>query len=240
MGGSLAAQPSLIVLVRHAERDSSPPHDPLLTPAGTLRAHELARALAHVRLGSIIATEYQRTRLTAQPTAESQGLSPILVSAGVSVAEHVAAVAAAIRRRPRDEIVLVVGHNNTIPAVIAALGGPRLPDLCETDHATFFVLHLNENGKPNLVRSKYGADSAMSCDPARGVSFLSALSLTASRTPPARSVFRIRRGSTRSPAPHAPPEDLHGGSYTLDVSVTRRGNMRVMFPQVAAVSAPRG
>jgi len=34
------------------------------------------------------------------------------------------------------------------------------------------------------------------------------------------------------------PADLPGGSYTVDISVKRRGSMRVMFPQVVAISAP--
>jgi hypothetical protein len=53
--------------------------------------------------------------------------------------------------------VLVVGHSNTVPAIIAALGGPKLPDLCDAAYSNLFLLHLPADGSaPRLVRSQYG------------------------------------------------------------------------------------
>ena len=53
-------------------------------------------------------------------------------------------------------VVLVVGHSNTIPAIIAALGGPRVPDICESVYANLFML-VPGAGEVRLVRSRYGA-----------------------------------------------------------------------------------
>jgi len=49
-----------------------------------------------------------------------------------------------------------VGHSNTVPAIIEALGGPRMPDICESVYANLFIL-VPGAGEARLVRSRYGA-----------------------------------------------------------------------------------
>jgi broad specificity phosphatase PhoE len=109
---------------------------------------------------AVIVSNRKRTIATAQPLAASRALTPTVVALGSSVAEHVAAVAAAVRAE-RGRAVLVVGHSNTVPAIIAALGGPRMPDLCDTAYSNLFLLHLPSDGGPaRLVRSVYGSADA--------------------------------------------------------------------------------
>jgi broad specificity phosphatase PhoE len=156
----LAAQPSMVILVRHAEKAATPADDPDLTAAGAQRAADLASALAGAQVGSIVTTQFRRTRATAAPLAQAIGRDPIIVAATPDTPAHAAAVAAAVRARPPGEVVLVVGHSNTIPAIIAALGGPRLPDLCDGQYATLFVVGLTSSGPSRLVRATYGAADA--------------------------------------------------------------------------------
>jgi broad specificity phosphatase PhoE len=154
-----AAGPTLVVLVRHAEKAAAPADDPPLDSAGTARAQALRVALADAGVQHVIATPRRRTSDTARPLTEARGLTAELVplTAGAS---HVAAVAQAVRRQA-GRVVLVVGHSNTIPAIIGALGGPRMADLCDAEHAKLFVLALSPDGRASLVRSQYGpADPA--------------------------------------------------------------------------------
>lgn len=151
------AQPSTVILVRHAERAAAPAGDPVLTEAGTQRALDLAAALAGARVTSIITTQLQRTQLTARPLAEANGLTPIVVRAGGPTQAHVDSVAATVRSRPAGDVVLVVGHSNTIPAIVAALGGPKLPDLCDAQYSHVFVLEYPASAAPRFIRAKYGA-----------------------------------------------------------------------------------
>jgi len=160
---ALSAQPAptVVILVRHAEKGSVPANDPPLTEAGMARARALAAALADARIDAIIATSTLRTRETARGVAELRGL-PIETVALAARDAHVGAVAAAVRRHA-GQTVLVVGHSNTIPAIITALGGPKLADLCDGQYSMLFTLILGA-GPPRLIRGTYGAPSPPSAD----------------------------------------------------------------------------
>lgn len=156
------AQPSTVILVRHAERATEPRADPLLTPEGQQRAQDLAAALASANVSSIITTHLQRTQLTAKPLGDAIGQSPIVVRAGGP--GHADSVAAAVMRRPAGEVVLVVGHSNTVPAIIAALGGPKMPDLCDGQYSNLYVLELKPGSAARLIKAKYGLPDAPDSD----------------------------------------------------------------------------
>jgi len=148
-------QPAVVVLVRHAEKATAPADDPPLSETGLHRAAALADALEQTRIDAIVTTQYARTRDTAAPVAAERGLKPIIVQAGGDTEAHVQAVAAAVRARRAGEAVLVVGHSNTVPAIIGALGGPRMPPLCDTEYANLFVLVLSQGGA-RLIRGQHG------------------------------------------------------------------------------------
>ena len=153
----LGAQPSSVILVRHAEKGATPTNDPGLTPAGVQRAADLAAALSDARVTAIVTTQLERVKATAKPLADATKLTPIVVPVSSDLAAHVNAVVAAVASRKPGDVVLVVGHSNTIPAIIAALGGPRMPDLCDSQYGNLFMLQLRPNGPPSFVRGKYGA-----------------------------------------------------------------------------------
>lgn len=151
-----AAQAGTIILARHAEK-AAPSGDPELTPEGMRRAEALAQVVADVRLTAILTTQFRRTGLTAAPAARAAGIAPSVLTATGNLTEDAAAVARAIDALPAGSIVLVVGHSNTLGPIIAALGGPTLPDLCDGEHATLFTLVRPAAGPPHLLRSRYGA-----------------------------------------------------------------------------------
>ena len=61
--------------------------------------------------------------------------------------------------RTQTGVVLVVGHSNTVTAVLAALGGPKLAELCETSFHHAFVLQPAEL-PPRWAQFSYGVASA--------------------------------------------------------------------------------
>jgi broad specificity phosphatase PhoE len=151
------APPLVVVLVRHAEKATDPPEDPALSAAGRARAEALAAALADADLDAVVVTQYKRTQETGAPAAQARGLTPIVIEAGADTGRHAAEVAAAIRREPPGSLVLAVGHSNTVPAIIRALGGPPLEEICEGEYANFFTLVVPASGAPRLLTTTYGA-----------------------------------------------------------------------------------
>lgn len=147
----------LVILVRHAEKAAEPPGDPHLSDAGQERAKALATALASAHVDAVIVTQYRRTHETAEQVLAARHLTPTVVKTGDDLAAHVKTVADAVRAQPAGATILVVGHSNTIPAIIGALGGPKLDDLCDDAYATLFVLDLPASGAPRVVRTTYGA-----------------------------------------------------------------------------------
>ncbi|MEO7436954.1 MAG: phosphoglycerate mutase family protein [Candidatus Binatia bacterium] len=109
----------VILLVRHAERVAGPATDDApLTDAGKARAQRLAALLAKADIKSIFVTRFGRTQATAKPVADALRLTPIEESDAVQLVAKL--------RTHADETVLVVGHSDTVPDVIKALGGPSV------------------------------------------------------------------------------------------------------------------
>ena len=114
----------------------------------------MATRLHDAGITAIIATQLKRTQETAEPLAAQLGLAAEVVPVGGPA--HADSVAAAIMRH-RGGKVLVVGHSNTITPIIAALGGPKLPNLCDSEYSTLFVVRLTGSPSPVVVRQHYGA-----------------------------------------------------------------------------------
>jgi phosphohistidine phosphatase SixA len=148
-----------VILVRHTEREWEG-EDPPLTPVGEARAQALAATLRDAGVTAIITTQWRRTRDTARPLASLLRITPevIPVHEGKSL-ENIQAIAAAVRRH-KDETVLVVGHI-TVTRVIAALGGPALPTICENVFSDLFFF-TPAAGEEGLVRLRYGAPEDIS------------------------------------------------------------------------------
>jgi broad specificity phosphatase PhoE len=159
------ASSTVVLLVRHAEKAAQPPDDPPLTAEGRNRAEALAAVVRHAQPTTVITSDLRRTIETAEPSATAAGVTSLPVAIRrQSVEQHVARVAAAVREHP-GEAVLVVGHDNTVPLVIAALGGPTLPPICEQVFDRLFVLVLGP--KIRLIQTRYGPPSLVvgpSCD----------------------------------------------------------------------------
>jgi len=152
--GPALATPAWVVLVRHAEKAASLDSDPELSEAGAVRALALRDALKDFELDEVLTSPFRRTRETAAPLAEARGLRPVVVPVS---GDHVAAAVAQIRSMPEGGAVLVVGHSNTLAGIVRGLGGPDLADLRECEYDTLYVLGLD--GKPRLIRARYGAAS---------------------------------------------------------------------------------
>ncbi len=149
------AAATVVLLVRHAERAPGTGDVPL-SDEGRSRALALAEVGKVAGVSAIITTQFQRTRQTAAPLAEALGITPVVVGTQSDVAKHAVDVAAAVRQQV-GKTVLVVGHSNTVSAVVAALGGPKFPDFCDPEYDNLIVMVLDAEGGVRTVRSRFGA-----------------------------------------------------------------------------------
>ncbi|HXV75520.1 MAG TPA: histidine phosphatase family protein [Candidatus Polarisedimenticolaceae bacterium] len=149
-----------VLLVRHAEKSAEPAEDPRLSPVGETRAAELVRVAGEAGIDAIYVTATTRTRRTAEDLAAHLGLTPIELAPA-----DTDGLARRILDRHRGQTVLAVGHSNTVPAVIEALGGPSLPDIDEADYDDLFVVTVPCAGKVTQVQLAFGVASPRSGPP---------------------------------------------------------------------------
>ncbi|HEU4477698.1 MAG TPA: phosphoglycerate mutase family protein [Pyrinomonadaceae bacterium] len=154
-----AVLPKTIILVRHAEKKIVPPEnkDPDLSAAGEKRAQEIARMFSGSGIAAIYATQYKRTQQTVKPLADRLRLPISRVEARKS-----SDLVEQIRARPAGQTIFVAGHNNTVPEIIGALGGPSLPIIPETEYDNLYILTIQSDGAVKLVTLKYGSSKPAS------------------------------------------------------------------------------
>lgn len=143
-----------VIVVRHAEKAPGTGDVPL-SELGLQRARALADALEDASVRAVFTSTAARTRQTAEPLATAAGLplQPISLDGGVEA--HARRTAEAVLKTGGGA-VLVVGHSNTVTAILAALGAPRMPDLCDAIYDRLFVLTVPPTGPRPLVGASYG------------------------------------------------------------------------------------
>lgn len=152
-----AAGSTTVVIVRHAEKEAEPAGDPGLTAAGAARAEALVQVVKDAHVRAIVSTQFARTRATVAPAAAALGLVTEVVDARAP--DHVTALAANVLAKHRGETVLVVGHSNTVPALVAALGAPRPANVCDAEYDNLYVVTIPPSGPASVVHGRYGAAS---------------------------------------------------------------------------------
>jgi 2,3-bisphosphoglycerate-dependent phosphoglycerate mutase len=146
-----------VIFVRHAEKAAIPADNPGLSEAGKQRAAELARQLvdADVIAGidAVYSTSYRRTEETVQPVATALNLpiTPYDASNTETIMDEIV-------REHTGKIVLVVGHSNTVPALIGNMGASKnVPEISENEYDNIYIVSVPWFGKTKTIRLRYGA-----------------------------------------------------------------------------------
>lgn len=157
-GEEASEELTTVILVRHAEKQTDVGNDPALTEEGEARARKLAHVLGGLRPEVIYSTPLVRTMETARPLADALGMD--IVPTPIETAEsYVAATAELIRREHAGDVVVVVGHSNTTPDLIRALGVPTDLQIPDSDYDNLFVVTFSANGPPRFLPLRFGAES---------------------------------------------------------------------------------
>jgi phosphohistidine phosphatase SixA len=128
---------SMVYLVRHAEKADTG-KDPELNDIGKERAEDLSRFLKDAGITNIWTTDYKRTRETVAPIA-----ARTRVKVEVYDPSKLGEFATKLKSIPGRH--LVVGHSNTTPALVQALGGDPGPPMPESEFDRFYIVTLGQN-----------------------------------------------------------------------------------------------
>ena len=145
-----------IIFFRHAEQTSHDEVDPPLSEAGQRRVAELTRQLvdADVVAGidAIYSTPYIRSLETARPLADQLDL-PINSYAADDTEE----ILDTILKNHKGKIILVIGHSNTLPVLIANLGASKkVPAIAQNEFDNIYVISIPWFGKTKTIRLRIG------------------------------------------------------------------------------------
>lgn len=134
----MAGEPTLVYLVRHAEKvDDS--RDADLSERGLKRAAELAAFFEKIEVNQLYASQFQRTQKTLQPLADAKGLKLAIISAG-EPEQLIDSV-----RGHAGKTIVIAGHSNTLPDLIARLGAGEVT-IADDAYRNLFLVILNEDG----------------------------------------------------------------------------------------------
>ncbi len=126
-----------VFLVRHAEKASAAPDAPL-SPEGQKRAECLASTLKDAGIKQIYVTDATRTQQTAAPLAKALKIKPTVLPAK----DPNALIKNLVYSGGGN--ILVVGHSDTVPFVIARLQGGTVAPIGENEYDRLFVMTIAE------------------------------------------------------------------------------------------------
>jgi len=138
------AQTTTIILLRHAEKDTSLPNatmmkaDPPLTKAGEERAVRLLTVLKDYKPDIIYSTNYIRTKATVTPLAQKFAKDVVVYNPNdlVKFAEEL--------RVQKGKTIVVAGHSNTTPALVnTLLKEKKYESLPDSVYNKFWIVTIN-------------------------------------------------------------------------------------------------
>ncbi len=132
---------STFYFIRHAEKDRSNSEnvDPVLNQEGLGRAMQWAEVLDYVNIDAIYTTDYERTSMTATPTAVKKDIIVQFYSPGEINIEQ-------FKADNLGRNVLVVGHSNSTPDFVnKMIGEEKYASMDDTDNASLFIVQIVDN-----------------------------------------------------------------------------------------------
>lgn len=145
-GAQEAPKATTWIVVRHADREGTKDE---LNDAGKERAKQLREIASVLRVKHIYSTKFVRTQSTAQPAADKLGLKVTIYD------KHDQQTLDKLKEKHKGEVVLIVGHSNTVGPIATRLGGKGDFSVGHDDYDNLFVLTTDAESVQAL-RLKYG------------------------------------------------------------------------------------
>ena len=135
-------QCSTFYLIRHAEkvRTDKSDKDPKLNEYGMLRAIKWQEYFSDKNISKIYSTNYKRTLETVKPIQESSDIIPIIYSpSDIDYKNFIMS--------NKIEVVLIVGHSNTIPDFVNGLINENVySQIDDLNNSNLYIVNICESG----------------------------------------------------------------------------------------------
>lgn len=143
------------LLLRHAdvEGPTQDPAGPPLSAAGRARAEALVHVTGGAGITTLFASDAIRTQQTLDPLSAALGIPYTEVPSPPALAE-------AVEAGSLGSVILIAGHSNTVPEMVAALTGTRLPTIPAHEFDNFYVVSVTGPADGSVLRLKYGVPSS--------------------------------------------------------------------------------
>lgn len=150
---SMASAQQAVILVRHAELQGAamaPAKELPLSEAGEARAKRLSSILKDAGVGAIYVTDFVRTNKIAEPLSREINRELTVLPKGdpQELVER-------LRKNHSGQTVLLVGHTDTLPGLLKALGHPVDIKIEPQDYSNIFVVIPKSDGAPTFLRLRY-------------------------------------------------------------------------------------
>ena len=142
-----------ILLIRHAEKGTTPPNDPPLTSEGQIRANELIHVAGKAAVKAVFRTSLLRSLQTVQPLATHLNI-PITIYSDYAGLKNM------VLSNYAGKVVLVAGHADTLHVITTTFGGEASKCMVTgNEFDNLCVINVYGTGKANVVNLQYGAPS---------------------------------------------------------------------------------
>lgn len=139
-------------LVRHAEKDTLPKKNPILTDAGYERSYRLAQIFKKTRLDAMYSTLYNRTIHTVDSLGNAKGLKT-----NIYQPKDLKQMSIDLADSKELNKVVIAGHSNTTPALANVFMGDKIIEtgFDESDYDNFLIVEILPDGQRKLHQLKY-------------------------------------------------------------------------------------
>ncbi|KAA2234753.1 phosphoglycerate mutase family protein [Salinarimonas soli] len=139
-----------VIIVRHAEQTPTGgmmDGDPPLNEHGAKRAQALPERLRQAGIKAVYSSQYARSRETAEPLIQATSARTYVVPK-----DDMAALTAHIREHHANDVVAVVGHSDTIPAMLKAWGHPEPVEIGRAEFDGLWLVVPRQGAAPVVTR----------------------------------------------------------------------------------------
>ncbi len=146
---SYAQEITTYYFIRHAEklRIDKTDKNPNLNFNGYKRAEAWKDVFSNVSFDAVYSTDYNRTKLTAKPTAISKNLPILLYNPNTMYSE-------AFQNNTKGKTVLVVGHSNTTNVFVnKILGIEKYNEIKDNNNSNLYIVTIS-NGEISSILLK--------------------------------------------------------------------------------------